>query len=301
VTRDVFKMPVPMKITGRSSTITNSFVNSIIPVVHPSDEDITKALSLLEMNHETIECCYCGDSYSEWDHLRPLVKNKMPTGYISEIQNLIPSCGKCNQSKGNKDWWIWIISDAPKSPKARGVSDLEARINRIKDYMEWRKPTLVDFEMVVGADLWNEHWSNCQKVQNLLVESQKISDRIKNCFFNDAIDDERFIESSGNLLPTMRISELVRVYIPKIMKLIESNHDGILVNLQDIEYSKRVFGIQYPFLLETLPEQAREPRYWGKLYQVNLSYFRITSEWHEDRSREKFLKFIKEQGIDFVH
>jgi hypothetical protein len=225
----------------------------------------------------------------------------MPTGYISEIQNLIPSCGKCNQSKGNKDWWIWIISDAPKSPKARGVSDLEARINRIKDYMEWRKPTLVDFEMVVGADLWNEHWSNCQKVQNLLVESQKISDRIKNCFSNDAIDDERFIESLGNLLPTMRIGELVRVYIPKIMKLIESNHDGILVNLQDIEYSKRVFGIQYPFLLETLPEQAREPRYWGKLYQVNLSYFRITSEWHEDRSRGKFLKFIKEQGIDFVH
>ena len=75
----------------------------------------------------------------------------------------------------------------------------------------------------------------------------------------------------------------------------------LLNKLQDIEYSKRVFGIQYPFLLETLPEQAREPRYWGKLYQVNLSYFRITSEWHEDRSRGKFLKFIKKQGIDFVH
>ena len=45
------------------------------------------------------------------DHLRPLVKDKEPTGYISEIHNLVPSCGKCNQSKGNKEWKAWMRRD----------------------------------------------------------------------------------------------------------------------------------------------------------------------------------------------
>jgi len=34
--KSVYKMLVPLKITGRSSSITNSFVSSIIPVIDPS-------------------------------------------------------------------------------------------------------------------------------------------------------------------------------------------------------------------------------------------------------------------------
>ena len=128
----VFKMPVPMKITGRSSSITNAFVNSIIPIMHPSENDIKDSLELLGMTVETIECIYCGSKYTEWDHLRPLVLNKKPTGYISEIQNLVPSCGKCNQSKGNKEWLLWINSSAKLSPKSKQVSDLKSRIEKLK-------------------------------------------------------------------------------------------------------------------------------------------------------------------------
>jgi endonuclease I len=59
---------------------------------------------------------------------RPLVVDKKPTGYISEIQNLVPSCGKCNQSKGNKNWKLWITSEAKLSPASRGISNIENRI-----------------------------------------------------------------------------------------------------------------------------------------------------------------------------
>ncbi|MDG1250094.1 MAG: HNH endonuclease [Gammaproteobacteria bacterium] len=71
---------------------------------------------------------FCGSTASEWDHLRPLVLDKKPTGYVSEIHNLVPACGKCNQSKGNKPWVSWIISTAKLSPRTRGVKDLEQRI-----------------------------------------------------------------------------------------------------------------------------------------------------------------------------
>jgi len=108
-------MPTPMKITGRSSSITNSFINSIIPIIVPTNEQVKEALEILGMDHDSFQCAYCGATASEWDHLRPLVLNKKPTGYISEIHNLVPACGKCNQSKGNKPWHTWITSSAKLS------------------------------------------------------------------------------------------------------------------------------------------------------------------------------------------
>ena len=298
----VFKMPVPMKITGRSSTITNAFVNSIIPVVPPTDSDVETALSILGMAHSSIECAYCGGVYSEWDHLRPLVKDKMPTGYISEIQNLVPSCGKCNQSKGNKDWQNWIVSDAKKSPRTRRITDIDARMHRLNSYMNWLKPTFIDFEAVVGTELWKEHWSNCKKIQDHLIESQKVSEKIKQCLNssadNSTVTDHWTISGEPNeSMLEIKIGELVRSYIPEILEQIKVNKNNLLIKLQDKEYSKRVFDIQFPFLIKTSINSPRENRYWAQLYDVDGTNYRVTSEWFENKSRDKFLMFLKNQDI----
>jgi len=176
----LFKMPKPMKITGRSSSITNAFINSIIPVIYPTDEQVEEALTILGMTGDKYECAYCGAVASEWDHLRPLVVDKKPTGYISEIHNLVPSCGKCNQSKGNKEWRQWIVSGAPLSPKTKSVPDLKSRIEKIDAYEKWGVPTIMDFESIVGSEVWGKHWENWGKVQELMREAQSLSDRI-NC------------------------------------------------------------------------------------------------------------------------
>ena len=149
----LFRMPTPMKITGRSSSITNAFINSIIPVVPPSAEEVKHALDILEMTPETFQCAYCGSVASEWDHLRPLVKDKKPTGYISEIHNLVPSCGKCNQSKGNKEWKTWMLSNARLSPTARGIKDTPERVKRLEAYERSKAPTKMDFAAIVGQDV----------------------------------------------------------------------------------------------------------------------------------------------------
>jgi hypothetical protein len=134
-----FRMPTAMTITGRSSSITNAFVNAIIPVIRPSDADVREALTILGRSPTDVRCAYCGDSSTEWDHLRPLVRSRKPTGYISEIADLVPCCGKCNQSKGKKPWREWIIGSAPRSPKERGVADLPAKIARLETYEQWRQ------------------------------------------------------------------------------------------------------------------------------------------------------------------
>jgi len=175
----LFRMPTVMKITGRSSSITNAFINSIIPVIKPTSAQVKQALDILGMDADNFQCSYCGVTATEWDHLRALVMNKMPTGYISEIHNLVPACGKCNQSKGNKLWSDWIVSDAKLSPKSKGVKDLDQRIKRLTAYENWEEPTKVDFEALVGKGKWEQHWKNCETIQHTMRYSQELADKIK--------------------------------------------------------------------------------------------------------------------------
>ena len=174
----LFRMPTPMKITGRSSSITNSFINSIIPVIMPTNDEVKEALEILGMDRNNFKCSYCGDVVSEWDHLRPLVLDKRPTGYVSEIHNLVPACGKCNQSKGNKAWVSWVVSDAKLSPKSRGVKDIEKRIERLLAYEGWQEPTIIDFESIVGKEKWEQHWANWENVQSTMRQAQELATEI---------------------------------------------------------------------------------------------------------------------------
>jgi hypothetical protein len=174
----LFRMPTPMKITGRSSSIANAFINSIIPVVPPSAEEAKRALEILGMTPETFQCAYCGSVASEWDHLRPLVKDKKPTGYISEIHNLVPSCGKCNQSKGNKEWKTWMLSTAKLSPTVRGVKDIPERVKRREAYEKSKAPTKLNLSSIVGDDIWAQHQNILERVQSLMRESQALATKI---------------------------------------------------------------------------------------------------------------------------
>ena len=175
----IFRMPTPVKIVGRTSSITNAFFNGIIPTIELSEEEIDNALDTLGMTRQTICCVYCGDTYTEWDHFHPLIVGKAPTGYISEIHNLVPACGKCNQSKGNKEWREWMLSDARLSPKSRGIADIDERIEKLEEYEQKYKPVVMDFESIVGKELWEKHWRNHEQLLENMRMCQETSDEVK--------------------------------------------------------------------------------------------------------------------------
>jgi hypothetical protein len=85
--------------------------------------------------------------------LAAIVVKQRPTGYISEIANLVPACGKCNQSKGNSPWRKWMLSTTAKhSPTARRKTDVADRIQRLESYETWRSPTKIDIEAIIGKE-----------------------------------------------------------------------------------------------------------------------------------------------------
>jgi len=172
-------MPTPVKITGRSSSITNSFVNSIIPVIEPTEEQIKRALQILVIDPDDMTCAYCGDRSTEWDHLNPLVSKKKPTGYVSEIANLVPACGKCNQSKGNKPWRTWMVSAARLSPKTKGISDIDQRIELLAEYERVNHPQCIDFRAIVGDEKWDAYWIDRDKIFDAMRDAQKLAEQIR--------------------------------------------------------------------------------------------------------------------------
>jgi hypothetical protein len=172
-----FKMPNPVTITGRSSSITNSFANAIMPVVFPTEAEVAEALAILGLDANDLRCAYCGDKATEWDHLRPLIKNKRPTGYISEIANLVPACGKCNQSKGNKYWRDWITSGAILSPKIRGITDLDERIQRLEIYEGWRNVQPIAF--IIDETTLQAYWQQWEIILDAMREGQRMANNIK--------------------------------------------------------------------------------------------------------------------------
>ena len=173
------QLPATMSVTGRSSSITNAFINAIIPTIEPTEAEELEALRILGMDPDNIRCAYCDDKATEWDHLRAIISNQEPTGYITEIANLVPACGKCNQSKGKSHWRAWMEGTAKLSPTTRGVPDIKDRIARLAAYEAWRKPKQIDFAAVVGPEMWQRHRKNWRDVLDLLKKSQELASEIR--------------------------------------------------------------------------------------------------------------------------
>lgn len=175
----VFRMPVVQSMRSRKTSITNAFVSTIIPVIKPTAEEIAEALEVLAMTADTVACAYCGDKCNAWDHLRPLVVDRRPTGYISEIANLVPACQPCNSSKTNAHWKEWILRPSGNSPTQRGIADVSTRVARLDLFEKWREPTRIDFESIVGATAYGEYWAEMDRVIAELEKSQAMADRLR--------------------------------------------------------------------------------------------------------------------------
>jgi 5-methylcytosine-specific restriction endonuclease McrA len=69
-------------------------------------ETITLAAWAAKLAEYEGRCAYCGDAATERDHVVPLVRGGSHT-----LDNLVPACGPCNRSKGDKLLSEWEAYD----------------------------------------------------------------------------------------------------------------------------------------------------------------------------------------------
>jgi hypothetical protein len=175
---DDFKLPGKMTISGRSSSMTAAFVSSIMPMLKPKKEEIKECLEVLGLDEKDIRCVYCGEKASDWDHFRPLVLDKRPTGYISEIKNLVPSCGKCNQSKRNLPWKEFMEKKESGLIIQSEIDSHHERTRRLEHYEDWGKVLKIDFEQLVDKARRDRYWEMCDNLHNEMKRCQSLADEI---------------------------------------------------------------------------------------------------------------------------
>lgn len=131
------------------------------------------------MARPNLVCSYCGDATSEWDHLFPLVRNKRPTGYIHEIRNLVPSCGRCNHSKSGRDWDVWFRAERGRSPTSRRIPELEQRFARLEQFVAWGELQPIPFAELAPDIELQGYWLALDRLQAEMAEAQKLADTLK--------------------------------------------------------------------------------------------------------------------------
>ena len=105
----------------------------------------------------------------------------------------------------------------------------------------------------------------------------------------------------------MKIGKLVQSYIKEICLYCETNPDE-LSKLMELEYSKKVFNINYFFFVEVkkidtiypddkVTKKYKHERYWKDHYFVGEKEVRVTSQWVEGESRKLFEQYLKEKKI----
>lgn len=183
-----YKMPTKSNLKGRSSTISNAFAISITPYVTPTDEEVQASYDSLKI--EEGQCAYCLGEGTGKDHLKPLVRNGMPTGYITSIENLVPCCSSCNSAKGSKEFSDWYLrEDNIKRLKKKGLNDdtIQERYKIILSY-ESKIEAPIDYEQLVGKKLWDEYKTRRKTFIEKLNEEQAFCDKLNKIIIEKIAD-----------------------------------------------------------------------------------------------------------------
>lgn len=168
-------VPARATVTGRTTSMTAAFFASMLPRHEPTEEERLDVVRCLGLDPDDVRCAYCGDVATEWDHLRPTVRNRHPTGWLTEAANLVPACGKCNQSKGNAEWRIWIRGPARHSPATRNIADLDQKVEALERFEAKFPCKQMDILALLER---NQTWTTYRALLDDIVERMREADRL---------------------------------------------------------------------------------------------------------------------------
>ena len=102
----------------------------------------------------------------------------------------------------------------------------------------------------------------------------------------------------------MQIGQVVKHYISAILDYCETQDTTEFARLQDRQYSKKTFDINYPFCtaVAKIP-QAGQVRYWRDEYLVHGIRIRVTSQWFNPPTSESLPllhRYLKGRGIAII-
>lgn len=96
----------------------------------------------------------------------------------------------------------------------------------------------------------------------------------------------------------MRVGQLVKEFISEIIEYCEKVDQEEIDRLKDFNYSKKVFGINFPFWLK-LKNIEDSKRYWSNIYKVNNDLFRVCSQWYSGNT-DSFTNYLIKKNLTTI-
>jgi hypothetical protein len=181
--------PARMKINRLKLSLNRSFINTIVPEIRPTaaqEATWRTYLGITSSVVDYVECVYCGQRATQLDHFRSLIEKSSgtergrPTGWITDIFNLVPCCSTCNSSKAGQNWHSWMNGSAKKSPKRLfSAEKLAERVAVLEGFEAWSTPlaTRLDVLAIVGKGEWKDYEDEMAAVDKLLQAARLRSDQ----------------------------------------------------------------------------------------------------------------------------
>ncbi len=294
VKSEIINWPTQTTLTARSSTITSAFVHTITPwLIELSIEeevairnlynDISKkyGIKILGSTKKDHRCAYCGAKATSADHIHPLVDNCKASGNITEIYNLIPCCASCNSSKGNKPFDVWY--NEPET-----VSRIQSLT---KDYTI-RKQALLELiaELDKGSskykvDLYRSDPIVAKRLQKVYDMRDDINNRMKayeaECI-TLAYDTEIALKGFGAFAQDKLRTKIINA----------RNKKTLFVNLQDANYCKNAFNLNYAVLSLTRKDSSGYTRYYSEPIVYKKKTYYLCKEWKPNLHRKHLISWL---------
>lgn len=175
-----FKLPTKSDLKSRASTISNAFAVSITPYIYPIQEEIDTLYRKLKISEG--QCAYCLGKANAVDHVKPLVTHGLPTGYVTEIKNLVPCCSACNSAKGAKEFSEWYLSErnlARLHKEGLDEQEIAKRYEIILEYIA-NVSSPLNYREILGDELWQEYLIRRKELIQMLKDDQEFCDRLSN-------------------------------------------------------------------------------------------------------------------------
>lgn len=93
----------------------------------------------------------------------------------------------------------------------------------------------------------------------------------------------------------IKIGEFVKSYAYKIIEFCKKNPEEFH-NLKNADYSKKIFGIHFPFFHSVSQKDKVHVRYWINEYSLFDKNVRICSQWNINHW-DKFILYLKQKNL----
>ncbi len=176
-------------VSRLAHTIKGYFAAGMMPNGKFSAEEIT-SLEQRWMEDGIIPCVYCGGVFHCWDHLYAIRSKGTWGGYPNTIDNLVPACSRCNDSKSGANWKAWFLGRAKDNPlnrQRRGELfkiDLDTVVPKIEAYEANFRLKKIDFDIErkknsILDNLLQQYDNLRDEMISKVEPAQKISDDIR--------------------------------------------------------------------------------------------------------------------------